>query len=241
MHSKYFRLLFLSLYYHSAATSRLTLCEPLDCSMSGSSALHYLSAFAQIHVHWVSDANLTISYSTTPFSCCLQSFPASGSFPMSQTLIHGPNLPGSSAISFFTALDFTFTTRHIHNWASFSLWSSCFILSGAISNCPLLFPSSILDTFQLGGLIFWCHTFLSFRTVHEVLLARILEWFTTSSSRGPHFVRTLHYDLSVLGGPAWCGSLRYTSPFPRTSLWWWRGFYHYHLISITNLVRFNLR
>ena len=27
------------------------------------------------------------------------------------------------------------------------IWS-CFILSGAISNCPLLFPSSILDTFQ---------------------------------------------------------------------------------------------
>ena len=28
----------------------------MDCSMSGSSVLHYLPEFAQIHVHWVSDA-----------------------------------------------------------------------------------------------------------------------------------------------------------------------------------------
>ena len=34
------------------------------------------------------------------------------------TLIYGPNIPNSYAILFFTALDFTFTTRHIHNWVS---------------------------------------------------------------------------------------------------------------------------
>ena len=45
---------------------------------------------------------------------------------------------------FFTALDFTFTTRHIHNWASFLLWISLFILSGAVY---LLFLSSKLDTY----------------------------------------------------------------------------------------------
>ena len=33
-------------------------------------------------------------------------------------------------------------------------WPSCFILSGAISNCPLLFPSSLLGTFWPGRLIF---------------------------------------------------------------------------------------
>jgi len=45
------------------------------------------------------------------------------------------------AILFFTTWDFTFTTRHIHNWASFLFWPSHFFLSGAISNCPPLFPS----------------------------------------------------------------------------------------------------
>ena len=29
--------------------------DPMDYSMPGSSVLHYLPEFAQIHVHWVSD------------------------------------------------------------------------------------------------------------------------------------------------------------------------------------------
>ena len=64
-------------------------------------------------------------------------------------LIHGPYIPGSYAISFFTAKDFGFTARHIHNCVSVCvlLWPSCFIPSGIISNCLLLFQSSILDTF----------------------------------------------------------------------------------------------
>ena len=68
------------------------------------------------------------------------------------------------------------------------------------------FPSSILDTSDLGGLIFCCHIFLSFHTVQGVLGARILEWFAIPSSSGPHFIRMLHHDPSILGGPAWHGS-----------------------------------
>ena len=33
-----------------------TLCDFMHCSTSGFSVLHYLSQFAQTHVHWVSDA-----------------------------------------------------------------------------------------------------------------------------------------------------------------------------------------
>ena len=54
------------------------------------------------------------------------------------TLIHGPNNPVSYAILFFIALDFTSITSHIHNWASFLLLFSLFILSGAIS--PVFIP-----------------------------------------------------------------------------------------------------
>ena len=32
-----------------------TLCDPMDCSMPGSSVLHYLLEFTQIHVHCVDD------------------------------------------------------------------------------------------------------------------------------------------------------------------------------------------
>ena len=46
-------------------------------------------------------------------------------------------------------------------------------------------------------------SFCLFFTVHGVLVARILEWVAISSSSRPQFVRTVHYDPSVLGSPAW--------------------------------------
>ena len=42
--------------------------------------------------------------------------------------------------------------------------------------------------------------------VHGVLKARILKWFAIPFSSGPRFVRTLHHEPSVSGGPTWCGS-----------------------------------
>ena len=72
-----------------------------------------------------------------------------------------------------------------------------FILSGVIS---LLISSSILGTYSPGEFIFQCPIFLAFHTVHGVPKARILKWFTIPFSSGPHFVRTLHHDLSILGG-----------------------------------------
>ena len=40
----------------SVAKSCPTLCNPINCGTPGSSVLHYLSQFAQIHVHCVGDA-----------------------------------------------------------------------------------------------------------------------------------------------------------------------------------------
>ena len=104
------------------------------------------------------------------------------------TLIHGPNIPGSYAILFFTTLDFTFTTSHIHNWALFLLCLSL-IPSEAIS---LLFSSSILGTYWCGEFIFQCHIFLPFHTVHgssqgkndEVVCHSLLRW-TTFCQKSP--------------------------------------------------------
>ena len=81
-----------------------------------------------------------------------------------------------------------------------------FNISGAISNCLLLFPSISLDTYQPGGLILQCHLVLPFHIVHMVLVARILAWFAIPSSSKPHFVRTLHYGPFILGGIAWHSS-----------------------------------
>ena len=41
---------------------------------------------------------------------------------------------------------------------------------------------------------------------YGVLKARILKWFAIPFSSDPHFVRTLHHDPSVLGGPTRHGS-----------------------------------
>ena len=97
------------------------------------------------------------------------------------------------------------TTRAVYNWLSFPLGPSHFILSGAISNYPVLFPSSLLDTFWPGGLIFQSYLF-AFSYCSWVLTSRILEWCAIPSSTGLRFIRTIHYELSTLGDPAWPGS-----------------------------------
>ena len=93
------------------------------------------------------------------------------------TLIHGPKIPGSYAILFFAASDFTSITSHIHNWVLFLLWLCVFILSGVTS--PLI-SSSILGNYQPGVFIFQCPIFLPFHTIYGVLKARILKWFAIS-------------------------------------------------------------
>ena len=72
---------------------------------------------------------------------------------------------------------------------------SSFFLSGVIS--PVI-SSSILGTYRSGKFIF-----LPFHSIHGVLKAKILKWFAIPFSSRPCFVRTLHHDLSVLGGPIW--------------------------------------
>ena len=61
------------------------------------------SVLAQVHDHWISDAfNVSlmpsnISFSVALFSFCLQSFPASESFPMSWLFPSGSQSTGASA------------------------------------------------------------------------------------------------------------------------------------------------
>ena len=57
-------------------------CNHVDCSMPDSPVLHHLPEFAQ-YMSIESVMLSAIPSSVTPFSFCLQSSPASGSFPMS--------------------------------------------------------------------------------------------------------------------------------------------------------------
>ena len=58
------------------------LCDPIYWSTPGFSVFHYFPKFSQTHVHLMSRqwCHPIISSSVAPFSSCLQSFPASGSF-----------------------------------------------------------------------------------------------------------------------------------------------------------------
>ena len=57
----------LHICFFSVAKSCPTLCDCMDCSAPGSSVLHYLSEFVQIHIHWVGDA-IQPSYPLLPSS-----------------------------------------------------------------------------------------------------------------------------------------------------------------------------
>ena len=60
----------------SVAKSCPTLCDSMDCSTPGFPVLHYLPEFAQIHVHWVSDAISSHLILCHPFSYCTSVFPS---------------------------------------------------------------------------------------------------------------------------------------------------------------------
>ena len=79
--------------------SCVPLCNPLDYSTPGFPVLHRLLEFAQTYVHWVGDASHP-SHPVTPFSSFLQSFPASGSFPMTQLFASGgQSIRASASVS----------------------------------------------------------------------------------------------------------------------------------------------
>ena len=82
--------------FSSVAQSCLTLCDPMDCSMPG---LPCPSPTPGVYPslcplgQW---CHPTVLSSVIPFSSCLQSFPASGSFQMSQFFASGGQSIGVS-------------------------------------------------------------------------------------------------------------------------------------------------
>ena len=63
----------------SITKSCATLCDAMNCSTPGSPVLHYLPVFAQIHVHWVSDA-IWSSHPLWPLLPLPSVFPSIGVF-----------------------------------------------------------------------------------------------------------------------------------------------------------------
>ena len=103
--------------------SRVWLCNPMDCSTPGFPVLHYLPEFVQTHVHWVW-CHPTISFSATRFSSCLQSSPASGSFPVSQLFTLGGQSIGAPASVLPVNIQDWFLLVCIDWFALLAIWHS---------------------------------------------------------------------------------------------------------------------
>ena len=125
------------------------LCGLIDCSTPGFPLLHYLPELAQTHIHWVSDAVQwshilwsTISSSVIPFSSWPWSFPAPGSFLMSQFFVSGGQRIGASASASVLPMS-------IQCWFPLGMTGLISLLSKGLSR--------VLSSTPVWVLAFWKH------------------------------------------------------------------------------------
>ena len=126
---------------YSVAKLCITLCDPMDYSMPGFPVLYYFPEFAQIHVHWWWWCHPTNSFSVVPFSSHLQSFPESGSFPISQLFTSGDQSIGVSASA-------SVLPMNIQSWFSLELTG---LISLQSKELLRVFPSTAIWKHQFFG------------------------------------------------------------------------------------------
>ena len=117
-----------------------SLCNPMDCRKPGLPVLHHLLELTQTCPlsQW---CHPTISSSVIPFSSCLQSFPASGYFPMSQFFASGGQSTGVSASA-------SFLPKNTQDWSPLE-WTGWI----CIRELPWIFLSLIMRLCHWDGLI----------------------------------------------------------------------------------------
>ena len=106
-------------WWCSVTQACLILCDSMDYSTPGLPVPHQLPNFVQAHVHCFGDV-----IQPSLFSFCPQSFPASGTFPMSQLFTSDDQSTGVSASA-------PVLPTNIQGW--FHLWLNCLI--SLLSKC----------------------------------------------------------------------------------------------------------
>ena len=125
------------------------LCNPINCSMPGFPVLRHFLEFFQIHVHLIDDA----IQPSHPFSSSPQSFPASGSFPMSWLFTSDKELELQLQYQYFqwifridplglTGLIFLLSKRFSRVFSSTTIWKHQFF-----SAPPSLLSNSHICTY----------------------------------------------------------------------------------------------
>ena len=123
----------------SVAKSCPTLCDSMDCSLSGFPVFRSVPEFAHTRVHWVLDAIQPSRPLSPPFSCP-QSFPASGSLPMNWLFTLGGQSIGASA-------SMSVLPMCIQGWFPLGL-TGLILLSKGLSR---VFSSTTLQKLQFFG------------------------------------------------------------------------------------------
>ena len=115
-----------------------TLCDPMNCITPGFPVHHQLLELAQTcpSSQW---CHPTISSSVVPFSSRLQSFPASGSFPMSQFFTSSGESIGASA---------SVLPMNIQDWFPLGLTGSISLQSKGLSR---VFSNTTVQKHQFFG------------------------------------------------------------------------------------------
>ena len=129
--------------FSSVAQSRLTLFDPMDCSTPGFPVHQLLPEFTQTRPLglW---CHPTISSSVIAFSSRLQSFPASGSFQMSQFFASdGQNIGVSASTSVLS--------MNIQDWFPLE-WTGC--ISLLFKGLSRVFSNTIIQKHQFSALSF---------------------------------------------------------------------------------------
>ena len=122
-------------------------------ALSGFPVLHHFPEFAQTHAHRSQWCYPTISSSIVPFSSCLQSFPASGSFPVSRLFASGDRNTATSASA-------SILPMNIQGWFLLGLtgWISVLFkrLSGVFSSATSLSCIQLFILFHVSILSWPC-------------------------------------------------------------------------------------
>ena len=129
-------------------------------------------------------------------------------FTLAISFLTTSNLPRFMDLTFQFPMQYCFLQHQTSFLSPVTSSTGCFCFgsfpsfSGVIS---LLISISTLGTYQPGEFIFQRPIFLPFCIVYGILKAGILMRFAIPFFSGPHSVRILHHDPSVLGVPTWHG------------------------------------
>ena len=128
----------------------------MNCSTPGLPIHHQLLEFTQTHVH-ESVMHLTILSFVIPFSSCLQSFPTSGSFQMSQLFSSGGQSIGVSASASVLPMIFRIDFLRMD-------WLNLFEVQGTLK--------SLLQHHSSKASVLWCSAFFIVQLSHPNMTTR---------------------------------------------------------------------